>query len=165
MSSAASSHRPFINALLVGGALLWGVCLLVQNGRLTWPPYHLLSSLSTVAGCLALVGPFILLRSAESPPSLGELIWLTAGLLVWFFDTEAVLRGQWRSLHWTSPLPEKTMGLTVMAVLLAGWKCGMGDWKWSWTNLTGWILSAFWIGMAVSSWVLAGSRSSGLVQR
>jgi hypothetical protein len=156
MSTAAASHRPLINAVLVGAALLWGVSLLVHRGRLTWPPYQLLSGLSTLAGCLALVGPLILIRSAESPASLGELAWLAAGLLVWFSDFEAVLRGHWGSLHWSTPIPEKTMGLTTMAVLLAGWKCGIGDWKWSWTNLTGWVLCIFWIGMAFSNLFLGG---------
>ena len=58
----------------------WGVSLLVQRGRLTWPPYALLSSLATLAGCLALVGPVILFRSVEIEGSLGELGWLTAGV-------------------------------------------------------------------------------------
>ena len=47
------------------------------------------------------------------------------------------------------------MGLTMLAVLVAGWKCGMADRNWSWTNVTGWVLSAFWVGMAFSSWFLA----------
>ena len=74
-------------------ARLCGGVLLVQKGRLTWPPYELLSSLSTLAGCLALVGPLILIRSGEIEGSLGELLWLTGGLLVWFFDIEAVVQG------------------------------------------------------------------------
>lgn len=165
MSSASSSNRPIINALLVAAALLWGAGLLVQRGRLTWPPYQLLSSLSTVAGCLALVGPLVLVGAAEAPGSLGELVWLTAGLLVWLLDIEAMLRGEWRSVQWATPLPERTMGLTIMAVLLAGWKSGMAHWKWSWTNLTGWILSAFWVSMAFSSWFLTSSSRSTLLGR
>ena len=70
--------------------------LLVQKGRLTWPPYQLLSSLSTLAGCLASVGPLILIRSGEIEGSLGELMWLTGGLLVWLFDIEASCKGSGR---------------------------------------------------------------------
>ena len=79
--------------VLVGAALLWGAALLIQRGRLTWPPYQLLASLSTLAGCLALVGPVILARSGEIEGSLGELMWLVGGLLVWIFDIEGVLQG------------------------------------------------------------------------
>ena len=50
---------------------------------------------------------------------------------------------------------DRAMGLTILAVLLAGWKCGMADRNWSWTNVVGWVLSAFWVGMAFSSWLLA----------
>ena len=66
--------------MLVGAALIWGAALLIQRGRLTWPPYQLLASLSTLAGCLALVGPVILVRSGELEGSLGELMWLVGGL-------------------------------------------------------------------------------------
>ena len=89
----SSASRPIINALLVGAALFWGVSLLVRGGRLTWPPYALLNSLSTLAGCLALVGPLVLIRNGEISGSLGELVWLTGGLLVWVFDIEGDLAG------------------------------------------------------------------------
>lgn len=149
-----SASRPLFNTLLVGAALLWGVSLLVRGGRLTWPPYPLLKNLSILAGCLALVGPLILIRAGEIAGSLGELVWLTGGLMVWIFDIEGVLQGQWKSLQWATPLHERTMGLIMLAVLLAGWRSGLASWKWSWTNVTGWLLSIFWIGMVVFSWFL-----------
>ncbi len=65
--SGGSASRPIINALLVGTALLWGVSLLVRGGRLTWPPYALLNSLATLAGCMALVGPLIRIISQNRP--------------------------------------------------------------------------------------------------
>jgi hypothetical protein len=121
----------------------------------------LLSSLSTVAGSLALVGPLILARSTEIEGSLGELGWLTAGLLVWLFDIAAVVRGQWGTIHWATPLSDRTLGLTILAVLMAGWKCGLAVRNWSWTNVTGWLLSAFWVGMALgSSLLLPAGRGS-----
>ncbi len=146
-------------------ALLCGGVLLVQKGRLTWPPYQLLSSLSTLAGCLALVGPLILIRSGEIEGSLGELLWLTGGLLVWFFDIEAVVQGQWKTMPWATPLHDRTLGLAILAVLLAGWKCGLAGRNWSWTNVTGWLLSAFWVGMAFCSWFLAPAWRAGLAAR
>jgi hypothetical protein len=160
-----SASRPIVNALLVGAALFWGISLLVRGGRLTWPPYGLLHSLSTLAGCLALVGPLILIRNGEISGSLGELVWLTAGLLVWVSDIEGILGGQWRSMHWANPLHDRAMGLTMLAVLLAGWKCGLANWKWSWTNLTGWLLGTFWIGIAIFSWFLTLSARGTLAAR
>jgi hypothetical protein len=143
-----------INAFFIAAALLWGTTLLVQKGRLAWPPYQLLSGLSTMAGCLALVGPLILARSGTAEGNLGELLWLTGGLLVWIFDIEGAVRGDWRSMHWATPLSDRTMGLVILAVLLAGWKCGLCPWNWSWTSITGWALGALWIGIGCGSWVL-----------
>jgi hypothetical protein len=113
-----------------------------------------MTNLATLAGCLALVGPVIFFRTGEMQGSLGELGWLTAGLLVWIFDIVAVLQGQWRTIPWATPLSDRTLGLIVLAVLLAGWKCGLAQRNWSWTNVAGWLLSAFWVGMAVCSWLL-----------
>jgi hypothetical protein len=163
--SGPGSNPAIANALLVAIALACGAAILVHKGRLTWPPYQLLSSLSTLAGCLALVGPLILIRSGEIEGSLGELMWLTGGLLVWFFDIEAVVQGRWQTMPWATPLSDRTLGLAILAVLLAGWKCGLAVRNWSWTNVTGWLLSAFWVGMAFSSWFLAPAWRAGLAAR
>jgi hypothetical protein len=158
-------NGPLSNALLVGAALVWGTMLLVRGGRLTWPPYALLNNLSILAGCLALVGPVVLLRTGEFSGSLGELVWLTGGLLVWIFDIEGIVRGQWRSTQWATPLHDRAMGLIMLAVLVAGWKCGLAGWKWSWTNCTGWLLCTFWIGMAVFSWLAHVQTPAALAAR
>jgi hypothetical protein len=152
--ASTSSGSAITNAILVATALAWGMSLLVQRGRLTWPPYSLLSSLATLAGCLALVGPLIFFRSGEIQGSLGELAWMTAGILIWAYDIAAVLQGQWRSLQWATPLSDRTLGLTVLAVLVAGWKCGLAQRNWSWTNVAGCLLSAFWVAMAICSLML-----------
>jgi hypothetical protein len=162
---SASSASAITNALMIGAAMLGGVSLLVQRGRLTWPPYALLSSLATLAGCLALVGPVILFRAGEIEGSLGELGWLTAGLLIWILDIAAVLQGQWKTMQWATPLSDRTLGLTILAVLVAGWKCGLARRSWSWTNVAGWMLSAFWVGMAVGSWLLAPAARASLATR
>jgi hypothetical protein len=41
------------------------------------------------------------------------------------------------------------MGLTILAVLLAGWRCRLVGRNWSWTNVTGWLLGLYWVGMAL----------------
>jgi hypothetical protein len=164
--ASGSSDHAVTNAILLIAALALGFTVLIQRGRLSWPPLGLLASLSTLAGCLALVGPLILARSGEREGSLGELIWLTGGLLVWLFDIAAALQGQARTLNWATPLGDRTMGLAILAVLLAGWRCGLAGRDWSWTNVTGWALGLFWIGLAAGSWfLLAPSGSPGLVSR
>ncbi len=164
--AASSPEHAVTNAILLTAALGSGFSLLIQKGRLTWPPLALLSNLSTLAGCLALVGPLILARSGGKQGSLGELVWLTGGLLVWLFDIAAALRGASRGLTWATPLGDRTMGLVMLAVLLAGWRCGLASRDWSWTNVMGWALGVFWVAMAAGSWFLTpASGLSGLGSR
>ena len=70
--------------------------------------------------CLALVGPLILARSGKSSGSLGELVWMTGGLLIWIFDVVGMASGTVKWADWATPLGERTMGLIILAVLLAG---------------------------------------------
>src|SRR4051812_39906134 len=58
-SSNGSFSTPLANALLVAAAVGYGMYLLHRKGTVSWPPHHLLASLYTVAGCLALVGPVV----------------------------------------------------------------------------------------------------------
>jgi hypothetical protein len=154
---------PVLNAFLVLAAVLYAVSLLVQRGTLSWPPHQLLTSLYTLSGCLALVGPVVLARGESSDSALGELLWMTGGLLFWVFDLVAVIRGQWRVTAWVTPLAAQTTGLMILAVLLAGWRCRVPWRGWSWANVTGWVLGLFWVGLAfVSLWP---SRGAGLAAR
>lgn len=163
--SHSTGTGPIFNAVLLGVALCYGVALLVNHGRISWPPNQLLASLYTVAGCLAVVGPIILARAgaSEGEAGLGELLWMTGGLLVWVFDGVAAFRGEWRTNSWVTPLGYQSMGLTILAVLLAGWRCRLSGRNWSWTNVTGWLLGLFWIGTALASMSLG--RATGLAQR
>jgi hypothetical protein len=156
------SSAPLMNAVLVGAALCYGLAILVSHGRVSWPPNQLLASLFTVSGCLAVVGPIVLARG-EHEGGLGELLWMTGGLLVWVFDAVALLRGDWRTMAWVTPLGYQTMGLTILAVLLAGWRCRITGRSWSWTNVTGWVLGLFWVGLALST--MWSSRAVGLALR
>ena len=162
-SPSAPVTGPVLNAILVGAAVCYGLAILVNRGRVSWPPNQLLASLYTVAGCLALVGPIVLARGESSEGGLGELLWMTGGLLVWVFDAVALIRGEWRTNAWVTPLGYQTMGLTILAVLLAGWRCRIAGRGWSWTNVTGWVLGLFWVGMALTT--MWPSRVGGLVSR
>ena len=148
-SESSANASPLANALLVGAAFAAGVAILVTRGRVSWPPHQLLSSIFTVAGCLALVGPIVMARGESGDRGLGELLWMTGGLLVWVFDVVALVRGHWKTMAWATPLNAQTMGLTILAVLLAGWRCRLVGRNWSWTNVTGWLLGLYWVGMAV----------------
>jgi hypothetical protein len=151
--SSAPVTGPVFNAVLVAAAVAYSVSILVSRGAMTWPPHQLMANLYTVSGCLALVGPVVLARGEGSEAGLGELLWMTGGLLVWVFDAVSVVQGSWRNTAWVTPLGYRTMGLTILAVLLAGWRCRLPGRAWSWTNVTGWVLGLFWVGLAVASLV------------
>ena len=82
---------------------------------------------------------------------------MAGGLIVWVFDLAAVARGEWRGLAPATPLGQRTMGLTILAVLLAGWRWRPAARDWSWTNVAGWVLGLFWVGMGLASMTPPGS--------
>lgn len=159
--ASSSSPPPIVNALLLIGAVGWSFGLLVRKGMMTWPPTHLLSCLATIAGALAMVGPLILSRTGRGGAGLGELLWLTGGLLIWIFNIVGVTGGKLKSLNWATPLGDRTMGLIILAVLLAGLRAGLAGRDWSWTNVTGWALGLFWVGLALATWFLTPDSALG----
>ncbi len=159
----APSSPPLGNALLLLGALCYGIGLLFARGRLEWPPTQLLASAYTVAGCLALIGPVLLGRRDSGEVGLGELLWMAGGLVIWVFDLAAVARGEVKTIAWATPLGYQPMGLTILAVLLAAWRCKLAGPGWTWTNVTGWALGLFWVVMAATT--LLPARSLGLTLR
>jgi hypothetical protein len=161
--AAAIAPAPLVNAALLAGAIGYGLWILVDRGRLSWPPTDLLAGASTVAGCLALVGPVVLARRDSGESGLGELVWMTGGLLLWVFDLAALARGEARALAWVNPLGVRTMGLTILAVGAAGWRIQGPGRGWRWTNVVGWLLGAFWVGMSLAS--LWPTRAPGVVAR
>ncbi len=162
-SAPSPAAPPLANAILLGAALCYGLATLFARGRLSWPPTQLLASTFTVAGCLALIGPILLHRRESAEVGLGELIWMAGGLVVWVFDLAAVARGDFRNLAWATPLGYQPMGLTILAVLLAAWRCRVAGSNWAWTNVVGWALGLFWVGMAAST--LVPDRVLGLAMR
>lgn len=149
--SATSPSPPLANGLLLGAALGLGLWTLVDRGRVSWPPGDLLANAYTLAGCLALVGPIVLARREAGAGGLGELLWMTGGLLAWIFDLASAVKGTSAGRAWISPLGTQPMGLTILAVLLAGWRGRAGGRDWSWTNVVGWILGLFWVGMGLAT--------------
>ncbi|MDG3002460.1 hypothetical protein [Paludisphaera mucosa] len=166
-AAAASPSHPVVTTALLLGAVGWAFGLLVHKGMMAWPPVRLLSCLATIAGCLALVGPIILARSGKGGGSLGELIWMTGGLLIWIFNLVGVANGDLRTIDWATPLGPRAMGLIILAVLLAGLRSGLAGRDWSWTNVTGWALGLFWVGMAAATWFLVPGQGlvAGLASR
>ena len=82
---------------------------------------------------------------------------MAGGLIIWVFDVAAIVRGEWRTLAPATPLGIQTMGLTILAVLLAGWRWRSPGRDWSWTNVMGWMLGLFWVGMGLASMAPAGA--------
>ena len=155
--AAASPDRSAItNALLVAAAMAWGSEHAGSARAADLAPATPFSTASRRSpAAWPWSGPFILFRSGEIQGSLGELAWLTVGLLIWTFDLVALAQGQWRTIPWATPLSDRTLGLMVLAVLVAGWRCGLAQRNWSWTNVLGCVLGAFWVGMAVCSWLMS----------
>ncbi len=152
---------PLGSALIVLGAMAYGVLLLVQKGRMSWPPYQFLGSVFTLFGCLGLVGPLILFRRDTSQAFLGELVWMSCGILIWMYDLAYLARGDWRSVAWATPLSYRAFGLTALAVLISGWRCGVQAKSWTWTNVVGLVLAVFWVGMGL--WAIGSSASTRFV--
>ena len=153
------SNTPLVNATLVASALSYGLWALVDRGRVSWPPRELLAAGTTFAGCLAIIGPIIVGRKDNGQAGLGDVLWLSGGLLIWVFDLAALARGRYnaRSFSWTGPLDSTTMGLVILAVGLAAVRARITAKSWSWTNVVGILLSLFWIGSAlVGFWPSSG---------
>lgn len=161
--AAPGHHAPWGTAALLGAALSFGTWNLVKVGRVPWPPTQLLADTYTVAGCLALVGPVLLRRKRAGELGVGDLIWMIAGLLIWIFDAAALARGEARSLAWATPLGQQSMGLIVLAVAVAAWRCRLGGGQWTWTNVIGWALGIFWVALAGAA--LVPARTLGLAAR
>lgn len=154
-ASARSAAFPaaLINALLVTVALGFGCWLLVSRGQIAWPPHRLLAGLSTVAGCVALVGPLILARSDAAEAGLGTMLWWFGGVLIWLQNFADLARGEFHFGRAPSPIASPLLGLAVLAAMIAGWRTQGPSQSNSWTNILGWILGLFWIGLGVGSFV------------
>ena len=162
-SASAGAGSPLANAALLALALAGAISSLFFRGRLSWPPTELLASLFTIAGYLAMIGPIVLRGKESAEVGLGELLWMSGGLVVWVFDFAALVRGDYKATAWSTPLGYQPMGLTILAVLIASWRCRVGGGGWSWTNVTGWALGLFWVGMA--GMTLVPARLLGVAMR
>lgn len=148
-SASASTTSPAVNAVMLGSAMAFGLYMLVARGRMSWPPTDLLSNAFTLAGCVALVGPIVLFRRDSSEGGVGDMLWMTGGVLIWIFNAAALLRSDLHAASLATPIAARTMGLTILAVLLATLRLKGGSRSWSWTNVTGWVLGLFWVGLAL----------------
>ncbi|MDB5351153.1 MAG: hypothetical protein JWN86_2400 [Planctomycetota bacterium] len=150
---ASSSSSPVLNLAILGSAVAYGLWHLVTRGKVSWPPTELLANAYTLAGCLAIVGPVILYRRDGGEGGVGEMLWMTGGVMVWVFNLASLAKGDAHSGAWATPLASRTMGLVMLAVLVAAWRMKSGSRSWAWTNVTGWVLGVFWVGLALATFV------------
>src|SRR4051794_41800774 len=115
-----SSSPPLANALLLAGAVSYGLWILVARGRVSWPPHELLSGAYTLAGCLALVGPVILARRDQGDGGLGDLAWMTGGGLGWGYDLLAPVPGGPRAPSLGAPPGGPGVGAADLGVFVGG---------------------------------------------
>ena len=145
---AASPASPLVNATLLAAAASYALWILVARGRVSWPPSDLIASVYTLVGCLALVGPVVLVRRLAPESGVGDTLWMVGGLLTWVFNLAAIIRGESRLATIATPIASSTMGLVILAVMIASCRTRGGARSWSWTNVTGWGLGVFWVGLA-----------------
>ncbi len=145
-TAGSAVGSPLVAAGLILAAVVGAFGLLLQAGRLSWPPHELLASAFVVSGCLGLVGPLILFRRGGGG-GVGELVWFACGLTLWLFNLAGALREGFRLQAWATPLSGSTLGLVALAVMIAGWRLSSHGGKgWTWTNVAGWALGWFWVG-------------------
>jgi hypothetical protein len=159
-SAAGGASSSFVSVLLVALALGLGLWILVSRGQVTWPPHRLLASLSIVVGCIGLVGPLLLTRSAAAEPGLGTTIWWFGGVLLWLQNLAGALRGDFQIASCPNPMGPQPMGLAVLAALIATWRTHGAGRTSSWPNVVGWILGLFWIGVGLASFLPGGWPAS-----
>jgi hypothetical protein len=147
-ATAVAPASPLVNATLLAAASAYALWLLVARGRVSWPPSDLIASLYTLAGCFALVGPVVLVRRLGPDSGVGDTLWMVGGLLTWLFNLSALIRGEGRLATIATPIASSTMGLVMLAVLMASWRTRGGSRSWSWTNVAGWALGVFWVCLA-----------------
>jgi hypothetical protein len=159
-----ASSSPWGIVLLLAGSVGAAAWALVQRGGMEWPPRELISGAFTITGGLALAGPIALwLRGSGDDRGLGERIWMTCGLLAWLFNIAGAVQGDVRPNTLISPIPPITLGLFALAIALGGWKGRSDATNWSWTNVLGWMLGLFWIGLA--AWTLFPDSSTPALAR
>lgn len=163
-NGGGGNASPWGIVMLLAGAVGIAVWALVRRGGMEWPPRELLSGAFTVTGGLALAGPIALwLHGAGDDRGLGERVWMTCGLLTWLFDAAGLARGETRPNTLISPIPATTLGLFALAIVIAGWRGRSDSNNWRWTNVLGWMLGLFWIGLA--AWSLFPESSTPALAR
>ncbi len=163
-SSTASAASPLWNAAVVGVASMLAGWLLLSRYRYGWPSKELASTVSTIVGCLAIAGPFVLFRRGSEEQGVGDLSWMASGLLILTFDLASTVRGASGSHNWINPLEPRTMALIVLAFTLAGWHQRRGEPIWTWTNVIGWIQTCGWLAAGLLA-ATGGSMFSGFLVR
>ena len=149
--SGSSSSPVLLNLMMVGAAISFGMWLLISRGRVSWPPSELLANAYTVTGCLALIGPIVLLRRDAGEGGVGELLWMTGGVLIWLYDLIGFARGESRLDTLATPLGPRALGLTTLAIVAAAWRSRGASRSWSWKNISGWVIGVYWIGLGLAT--------------
>lgn len=143
-----SMSRPFLNLLILSGAVILFVKVGIRQGWIQWPPANLGSILASLAGWIALAGPLILFRHEEQTGGMGigDRVWVTTGFLLWLKIAIQLFTGRFPSIEAVATIVGPTdMALISMACLAGGLIGRPKSSHWTWTNLVGWGLSLCWL--------------------
>lgn len=158
-TKSGDSHSAVGNAVIVAVAVGMGLWALVQRRELSWPPSGLIANLTTLTGYLALAGPIVLSRQDRGRTGVGDLVWMTTGVLFWLYNGAAVIRGTFDPGRLADPVGAVGLALSVLAVMIAAWRLHGNGRIWTWTNVTGWILGVFWVGVGLATLLPQGGWS------
>jgi hypothetical protein len=77
---------------------------------------------------------------------------MVGGILVWLHSGLALLAGNFKLAAAPTPLSSQAMATVIGTVMIATWLLNGTGRSWTWTNILGWLLGGFWVGLGVASY-------------
>jgi len=147
-SRGASGSKPIANLVILSISLAAFGRLAIARQWIDWPPAQIGPILSALAGWIALTGPLILYRHEENAGGMGvgDRVWMTSGLALWFVLALNLARGTLPSLQTAvTGMGPQSLAILAGATLAGGLLARPTGARWTWTNLTGWFLAIAWL--------------------
>lgn len=147
-AKVGSASKPVANLVILTISFAAFVRLAIARQWIDWPPSQIGPILSALAGWIALTGPWILYRHEENAGGMGvgDRVWMTCGLALWFVLTLNLVQGNVPSLQTAvTGIAARELAILAGATLVGGLLSRPTATRWTWTNLTGWFLAIAWL--------------------